>query len=180
MATSTIRKRRSIATGVLLILLGVWGGLAPFVGPYFHYAFTPDTTWHYTQPRLWLEILPAGAAVLGGAIVLVSASRLLAAYGAMLAVLGGAWFAVGTMVNTVWTRLGSPGVPVGTSPKRIALERLGMFTGLGLVIVFCAALVVGRAFMAASRAELDAEDDSETEADPETEAVASRFWGEEH
>jgi hypothetical protein len=175
-ATPTIRKSRSIVTGVLLILLGVWGGLAPFVGPYFHYAYTPDTTWHYTQARLWLEVLPAGVAVVGGVLVMVSPGRLLAAGGAILAVLAGGWFVVGTEVNAIWHRLGTPGVPVGTSPTRIVLERLGMFTGLGVVIVLCAALVLGRASATASQTEPDLD----TNAEPETqsEAMTGKFWNE--
>jgi hypothetical protein len=31
----TIRRSRGAVSGVALILLGLWGGLAPFVGPYF-------------------------------------------------------------------------------------------------------------------------------------------------
>jgi hypothetical protein len=181
-----IRKRRSIVTGVLLILLGVWGGLAPFVGPYFHYAYTPDTAWHFTQPRLWLEVLPGGAAVLGGLVVLISTRRLLAAAGGILAMLGGGWFVVGTVVNTVWTRLGTPGVPVGVSAKRIAAEKLGMFSGLGAVIVFVAALAIGIAAAAAYQTRLGAQAGSDDDADDETDAkteaetmAAGRFWGED-
>jgi hypothetical protein len=182
---STTRKRRSIVTGVLLILLGVWGGLAPFVGPYFHFAYTPDTTWHYTQARLWLEVLPAGAAVLGGVVVMISTSRLLAAIGGILAMLGGGWFVVGTVANTVWTRLGTPGVPVGDSPKRIAAEKLGMFSGLGAVIVLVAALAIGVAAASALRAgyspEADTDDDADDETDARTRAgtMAGNFWGDE-
>jgi hypothetical protein len=182
---STTRKRRSVITGVLLILLGAWGGLAPFVGPYFHFAYTPDTTWHYTQARLWLEVLPGGAAVLGGVIVLISTSRLLAASGGILAMLGGGWLVVGTVVNTVWTRLGTPGVPVGVSPKRIALEKLGMFSGLGAVIVFVAALAIGIAAATALQTgytpEAGTGDDADDETEPRTEAgtAARSFWSDE-
>jgi hypothetical protein len=173
-ATPTIRKSRSIVMGVLLILLGVWGGLAPFVGPYFHYAYTPDTTWHYTHARLWLEVLPAGVTVVGGLLVLVSPGRLLAVCGAILAVLAGGWFVIGTVVNAIWHRLGTPGVPVGTSPTRIVLEQLGLFTGLGVVIVLCAAVALGRA--AATASQTGPDPDTDTEADKETEAVAGAFW----
>jgi hypothetical protein len=178
---STTRKRRSIVTGVLLILLGAWGGLAPFVGPYFHFAYTPDTTWHYTQARLWLEVLPAGAALLGGVVVMISTSRVLAAAGGILAMLGGGWFVVGTVVNTVWTRLGTPGVPAGVSPKRIAAEKLAMFSGLGAVIVFVAALAIGIAVATAYQTRYGSEADSaddETDAGTEAETVAGSFWGE--
>jgi hypothetical protein len=54
--TGTLRIPRSkgAVSGVLLVLLGIWGALIPFVGPYFHYAYTPDRTWDYTTGRLWL------------------------------------------------------------------------------------------------------------------------------
>ena len=175
-ATPTTRKTRSIVMGVLLILLGVWGGLAPFAGPYFHFAYTPDTPWHYTHARLWLEVVPGAVAVVGGMLVLASAWRLLAAAGAILAVLAGGWFVVGTVVNAIWHRLGTPGVPAGTSPTRIVGEQLGLFTGLGLLIVLCAALALGRAAATASQAGPD--QDTETEAVAETEAMAGSFWDE--
>jgi len=38
-------------TGLLLVLLGAWGGLIAFIGPYFHYAYTPDSAWTYTSGR---------------------------------------------------------------------------------------------------------------------------------
>jgi hypothetical protein len=142
---SAILRNRGAVTGVLLILLGVWGGLVPFVGPYFHYAYTPDVAWHITLARLWLEILPAAAAVASGGLVLASTGRLLAGGGAILAALAGGWFVAGTAVNAIWAHLGTPGVPAGTSAARAALEELGLFTGLGAVVIFCAALMLGRA-----------------------------------
>ena len=44
-----------IVSGVLLILLGAWGAVVAFVGPYFHYAYTPDKAWAYNSGRLWLS-----------------------------------------------------------------------------------------------------------------------------
>lgn len=167
---STIRKSRSAVSGVLLILLGVWGGLAHFVGPYFRYAYTPDTAWHVTMARVWLEIAPAAAAVVGGALILVSTGRLLAAGGAIVAMLAGGWFVVGRAVSEIWPRIGTAGVPAGASPTRMAVEELGLFTGLGLVIAVCAALVLGRALttetLAGTGQEAD-EEAAEEEADEE-------------
>jgi hypothetical protein len=40
-----VPRSRGAVSGVALILLGLWGALIPFVGPYFHYAYTPDTGW---------------------------------------------------------------------------------------------------------------------------------------
>lgn len=138
-----IRSRWDSICGVLLILLGGWGALVPFVGPYFHYAYTPGGAWHFTLARLWLEVLPGAAAVLGGALVTVSAGRPAGVAGAVLAALAGGWFAVGGAVNSIWPHLGTAGVPTG-SAIQTGLEKIGYFTGLGVVIVFVAALTLGR------------------------------------
>ena len=81
-ASLRVRRTRGALSGVLLVLLGLWGALIPFIGPYFHYAYTPDQAWHYTSGRLWLELLPGLAVVLGGVIVLGSRHRLVAVLGA--------------------------------------------------------------------------------------------------
>jgi len=140
-----IPRTRGAFSGVMLVLLGAWGGLIPFIGPYFHFAYTPDKAWVYTTGRLWLEILPGAATVLGGLLVLGSARRHTAMFGAFLAALGGAWFVVGNLVSTLWNS-GTPqaGVPAGTGLTRLAAENLGFFTGLGVLIVFFAALALGR------------------------------------
>ena len=140
-----IPRSRGAMSGLLLILLGIWGALIPFVGPYFHYAYTPDKAWTYTSGRLWLEILPGIAVALGGFIVLASARRPLAILGAFVAVLGGAWFVVGNLLSALWNH-GTPeaGIPVGGNLTRLALEELGFFIGLGVIIVFFAALALGR------------------------------------
>ena len=39
--TLRVRRSRGALSGLLLVLLGIWGALIPFVGPYFHYAYTP-------------------------------------------------------------------------------------------------------------------------------------------
>src|SRR6516225_30903 len=105
-AMMRVPRTRGVGSGVLLILLGVWGALIPFIGPYFHYAYTPDTAWHFTLSRLWLEVLPGVATALGGVLVIVSTGRLAAAGGAVLAALAGGWFAVGNAVSSLWPNLG--------------------------------------------------------------------------
>ena len=37
-----IPRSRGAASGLLVIVLGLWGALVPFVGPYFNFAFSPD------------------------------------------------------------------------------------------------------------------------------------------
>lgn len=140
-----VPRSRGGLSGLLLVLLGVWGGLVPFVGPHFRYSYTPGVTWSYSSGRLWLEVLPAAATVLGGLIVLASRVRPVAVLGAWLAVLSGAWFAVGNVLSVLWMKDGvnAAGVPLGSTVSRVT-EQIGYFTGLGVVIVFLAALALGR------------------------------------
>ena len=147
-----IPRSRGGVSGVLLILLGAWGGLAPFVGPYFHFAYTPDKAWAYTSGRLWLSIVPGAAALLGGLLVATASHRAVGIVGAVLAVLGGVWFIVGSAVTTVVVVNPSisPGTPLARSLGSISVakwqffEGLGFFTGTGILILFFAALALGR------------------------------------
>ena len=145
MMAGTLRVRRSqgALSGALLVLLGIWGALIPFVGPYFHYAYTPDRAWVATSARMWLEVLPGVVTMAGGIVVLVSRFRPTAVLGAWLAAVAGAWFAAGDVIAGRWARLPQPGTPAG-GPARAVLEQIGFFTGLGIVIVFVAALALGR------------------------------------
>ena len=141
-----VPRSRGALSGLLLVLLGAWGALIAFIGPYFHYAYTPDSAWTYTTGRFWLEILPGCATVIGGLIVLASSSRPVAIFGAWLAAVSGAWFALGTVLAPIWGTSGismSAGTPVGGTIHR-ALEQTGFFTGLGIVIVLLAGMALGR------------------------------------
>jgi len=140
-----MRRSRGVASGILLVLLGLWGGLIAFIGPYFHYAYTPDTAWTYSTARLWLEILPGAATFLGGFLLIATNGRHVAGFGALLAAASGAWFTLGTVFSPLWNH----NVPLGGSPAsatvvmRIA-EQVGFFTGLGVVIVAIACFAFGR------------------------------------
>ncbi|HEY2550376.1 MAG TPA: hypothetical protein VGI64_07345 [Streptosporangiaceae bacterium] len=137
-----IPRSRGALSGVLLVLLGIWGGLIPFIGPYFHFAYTPNHPWVMTSGRVWLDVVPGAAALIGGLVVLASRSRPGAVGGATLATLSGIWFAAGPLVLPLRTSL-SAGMPAGGAVHRAA-EQLGFYYGLGAAIVFFAALALGR------------------------------------
>jgi hypothetical protein len=145
--TTTLRvpRSRGALSGLLLVLLGLWGALMPLIGPYFHFGFTPDKAWHFTSGRMWLQIVPGLAVFLGGLIALGSANRAFAAFGAWLAALGGAWFAVGVPVSAVWADQGHTqlGQALGGTTRQVA-EQLSLLYGLGVVAVFLAAVALGR------------------------------------
>jgi hypothetical protein len=140
-----IRRSHGILGGTLIALLGIWGALVPFVGPYFHYAYTPDQAWTYDHGRLLLEILPGAAAFLGGVLLIYAMSRHLALFGALLGILSGAWFTLGTVFAPLWTTNAAPaGVPASATTFMRIMEQIGFFTGLGIVLVLISAAVAGR------------------------------------
>ena len=146
-----MRRSRGAASGFLLVLLGAWGALIPFIGPYFHYAYTPDTAWTYTSARLWLEVLPGAAVFLGGILLMIATGRHVALFGAMLAAAAGAWFTLGTTLSPLWNNhvtLG--GVPASSTVFMRIMEQLGFFSALGVVVVFIAAAAFGRVLSVAS------------------------------
>ena len=139
-----VSRSRGATSGVLLVLLGIWGGLIPLVGPYVHYAYTPNHAWTITSGRVWLEFLPAAGTLLGGVILLVSRFRPMALLGGLLAAASGVWFAVGTALAPLWTHnLFTQGFPAGGTIAR-AMEQVGFFSGLGVVIAGIASIAIGR------------------------------------
>ncbi len=139
--TVTPRSRGAL-TGFGLVLLGAWGALIPFVGPYFNYAYTPNHTWTWTAARFWLEVLPGGVAFFAGLLLLVTAHRVVAYLAAWAAIAAGAWFVVGPLLAPVW-RVNYLGTPVGDRTD-VAVENIGMFYGLGAAIILLAAMAAGR------------------------------------
>jgi hypothetical protein len=140
-----VPRSRAALSGSLLVLLGLWGALAPLIGPYFHFAFTPDKAWTFTSGRVWLQVVPGAAVALGGLIAVASANRAFAAFGAWLAALGGGWFVVGVPLSRLWADQGriQLGQPVGGTTRQV-VEQVTMLYGLGAVVVFLAALALGR------------------------------------
>jgi hypothetical protein len=140
--------------GLLVLVLGLWAGFIPFVGPYFNYGFSPDATWHFTLDRLWLNILPAAAAVLGGLMMIGAVRRASGVFGSWLALVGGVWLLLGPSVSLFWGHT-APGVlqsgigtPLG-GHNRVAVEMIGTFYGVGALITMIAAFAVGRFALAA-------------------------------
>jgi hypothetical protein len=142
-----MRLARSTGTvsGITIVLLGIWGGIIPFVGPYFNYSFESNATWHYTSNRLWLSILPAVVTIIGGILLAMASDRVSGMAGATMAMIGGAWFVIGPSVSRVWehTSAGPIGAPLGGDVHQMA-ELVGYYYGLGALIVALAAFAMGR------------------------------------
>ena len=128
-------RSRGAVCGLVLIVLGVWGAVIPFVGPHFNFAYTPDRDWAWSTARGWLEVLPGAAAALGGLLLIFSGNRITAIVGGWLAVLAGTWFVVGTEVAPL-LGIGSAGDPIAASDRKRAALEISYFSGLGALIVF--------------------------------------------
>jgi hypothetical protein len=136
-------RSRGAVSGLLLVVLGAWGALIPFVGPHFNFAYTPDQDWVWSTARGWLEVLPGAAAAVAGLLITTSTNRAVAVMGGWVAVLAGAWFVIGGELAPL-LGIGSIGDPIAaTDRKRAALE-VSYFSGLGALIVFLGALVLAR------------------------------------
>jgi hypothetical protein len=140
-----VPRTRGAMSGVILVLLGLWGGLVPFIGPYFHYSYLPDTVWTFTWTRFWLEIVPAAAVLIGGLMLLVTANRASGLFGGWLASLGGVWFVVGPSLSLLWNGGQSTSLtPSGTAPLTRSVQEIGFFYGVGAVSLLFAAMALGR------------------------------------
>jgi hypothetical protein len=136
-------RTRGALTGLLLILLGAWGALIPFIGPNIKWAYMGDPAWTWTAAKGWLEVLPGVAAAVGGLLLLVSGNRASAMFGGWLAALAGAWFVVGRLFAST-LGIGDVGQPVASTDLRRALLEVTYFTGLGALIVFLGGAVLAR------------------------------------
>jgi hypothetical protein len=131
--------------GFLLVALGVWGAVVPFVGPEFDYPFPAGSdvgSWEWSETAWQLSLLPGVAAAYGGLILLglLGTVRVAPALGGLVALAAGAWFVVGDEFSRLWT---TP-PPEGTGSDWIVIAtNLGYHEGLGLAIVTLSAFALG-------------------------------------
>lgn len=143
-------RSRGTVTGLILILLGAWGALIPFVGPYFVFAYTPGEPWVWTAARGWLEVLPGIATAVGGLLLVGAGNRATAMFGGWLAVLAGAWFVVGRAFSTT-LGIGGVGSPAAAAELKRAWLEITYFSGLGALIVFLGGAALARVLVRHAR-----------------------------
>jgi hypothetical protein len=143
-------RSRGAVSGLLLLFLGAWGALAPFTGPYFHFAYTPGGAWVWSTARAWLEVFPGITAAVGGFLLLISGNRATGMFGGWLAVIAGVWLVVGrTLASTL--RLGDIGHPLAATDAKRAVIDIAYFSGLGALIILIGGAVLARVTIRTAR-----------------------------
>jgi hypothetical protein len=135
--------RRGLVTGLLLVVLGTWGAISPFLVPSLDMANGPAHEWTLTAGRGWLEVLPGVVTVLGGLMLITWRKRETAALGGWLAVIAGAWFVIGRTFASMLT-MGSAGSALTDSSTHAAVVQLAYFVGYGALVVLFGSVGVGR------------------------------------
>ena len=144
-----VARSTGMASGLIVAALGIWAALIPFVGPYFHYGFVPDSAWHWATSRLWLDVLPGVALILGGITMFRAKTRTSGIVGSLLGLVGGGWLLLGSSVSLFWhgATVGivhsGIGPPIG-GPDRAAVEMIGFFYGAGALAVCLSGIAFGR------------------------------------
>jgi hypothetical protein len=120
---------------------GAWGGIAPYVGQALHYSADGSATWTWNLEHGLLSLLPGAVAVVGGALLLVTAwvrrerASVLHAVGLTLATvlfgLSAIWFLIGSWV---WPIYFTSHVLVGASPVRTFADASGTYLAEGFVL----------------------------------------------
>jgi hypothetical protein len=137
-------RRRGVASGLIIVVLGAIGALAPFVGPAIDLTIGPDNAFDMTAGRFWLSLLPGVVAVLAGLTLMQAGNRATGTLAAQIAMAAGIWFVIGPTMSMLWND-GTPqsGAPAGGTEQRV-LELLVYFYGVGAAITALAGIAFGR------------------------------------
>jgi hypothetical protein len=139
---SRVSGRSTVAGGVLLVL-GLWGALVPFVGPSFGYGMGGVAAWTWTESHATLHLAPGVAAIVG-AFFLLRGRGASQTVGALLAMAGGIWFVIAPSLHPLWAGQGTTGMSgMGDSAASSALSALGYHYGTGVLIAIVATYTLG-------------------------------------
>jgi hypothetical protein len=131
--------------GLLIVLLGAWGGIVPFVGPLFGFSGDGSPAWTWNMSHAMLSLAPGAVAVACGLLVMLAgqllAGRRVLAFAGLVVGLCGAWFIIGPLA---WPVLKGTTFFVGDRPLRELAYWIGYSLGPGSLLVGLGALVLGR------------------------------------
>lgn len=135
--------------GLLVLLLGAWGGIVPFVGPLFGYRSTHSGSFAWTAPHVFLYLIPGAVAMFFGLVLMGAAMERRARFSlskelaALVIMACGAWFVLGPVV---WPIFSSSAVFTATTGGALArfVNFLGYNLGPGLLLASLGAMALVR------------------------------------
>jgi hypothetical protein len=142
--TMRVSRSRGAICGTLLVILGAWVAIIPFVGPTFDYTIGSTAAWDWTAGRLWLNVLPGAVAVLAGLSLAGAVRRVSLGLAAWFAAIAGIWIVIGPEVSRVWNDgFAQSGLPYGGTHRQV-VEVLGYSLLSGAAIAALGAFALGR------------------------------------
>lgn len=136
-------RTRGAISGLLIVILGAWAALVPFIGPYFDLSVGSDDAWTWSGDRFLFSVLPGIVAMIGGLMLMGTASRARGALGAWLALAAGAWLVVGQSTSLIWQDTAGYGAALGSDTTQ-AVALLAYFYAVGTAIAAFASFAMGR------------------------------------
>jgi hypothetical protein len=138
---ATVRPLSAPGVGLLAALVGAWGGICVFVGPYFGYRPTSATTWQWTTNNWLLHLLPGAVALAAGVMIMTlspvrrgAGVRSALGLAALVVTAAGAWFVIGP---ALWpTFQSTPAYATGTGAWTSFWNQLGANLGPGVLLAF--------------------------------------------
>ncbi len=144
--------------GLLIVLLGAWGGIVPFVGPLFGFSGDGSSAWTLNMSHSMLSLAPGAVAVGCGLLVMLAgqflAGRRVLAFAGLVVAVCGAWFIIGPLA---WPVLKGTTFFVGDRPLRELAYWIGYSLGPGSLLVGLGAFVLGRPAPAAAMPAVESE-----------------------
>jgi hypothetical protein len=137
---------RLFLAGFVALIASAWGGIVAFVGPTFGFSADGTGSWHWDLSHALLALIPgAMGCVVGVALMGYSRSRSRTFLGlgviGLLAVVSGAWFAIGPLA---WPVLyGSRSYFVGATPLRELAYLVGYSLGPALILAVAGGIAWG-------------------------------------
>jgi hypothetical protein len=134
--------------GVLAVVVGAWGGIAPYIGHAIRYSADGSATWTWNLQHGLLSLLPGAMAVVGGLLLIASTwaprerASVLYTVGLMGAAvilgLSAVWFLIGA---SVWPIYFTSHVLTAASPVRTLSDMVGYYLAEGFVLAAVAGVV---------------------------------------
>lgn len=134
--------------GLLVILLGAWGGIVPFVGPIFGYRSTHSGSFAWTAPHVLLYLIPGAVAMFFGLVLLGAAMERRARFSvskelaALVIMACGSWFVLGPAVWPIFSSSAVFGSTTGALARFVNF--LGYNLGPGLLLAAFGAMALVR------------------------------------